>query len=240
MPNSPGLSFHLGKRLSFSDGIADLEFELQIRRGEWLGLLGPSGAGKTTVLRLLAGLDLADAGFIRIGQETWLDVARRYCMPTRRRQVGFVFQDHALFPHMTVQQNIHFARPKGADPALAEELLELVGLCGLRDSYPVRLSGGQQQRLALARALASAPRILLLDEPLSALDADLRREMQDLLLQIREKNLVDYAILVTHDLAEAGRLVDRSIRLERGRPRPLDACLMPLPHGAQPISINPS
>lgn len=236
MPNTPGLSFQLQKKLNFSDGLANLELELQLKRGEWLGLLGPSGAGKTTVLRLLAGLDVADGGFIHVEQERWLDVARGYSLPTRRRRVGFVFQDHALFPHMTVRQNMRFARPAGSETGRADELLELVGLSGLATSYPVRLSGGQQQRLALARALASAPRLLLLDEPLSALDADLRREMQDLLLNIRARNLVDYAILVTHDVGEAERLVDRSFRLQRGQPSVVDCP----PVFAENPSINPS
>ena len=217
MPSARHLEFHLQRNLNFSDGIAVLDIALKIPRGQWLALLGPSGAGKTTILRLLAGLTAADAGHIRMEQETWLDVGQGHNTPTRLRRCGFVFQDHALFPHMTVRRNVLFARPRGADPGLVDELLDLVGLTDLADRYPVQLSGGQQQRLALARALASSPRILLLDEPLSALDASLRREMQDLLLKIRASEMVDYAVLVTHDPDEAERLVDRTIRLERGR-----------------------
>jgi molybdate transport system ATP-binding protein len=217
MPTSRHLELQLRKRLTFSDGLATLDVALRLPRGQWLALLGPSGAGKTTLIRLLAGLTTADAGYIRMEQETWLDVARRYNMPTRLRRCGVIFQDHALFPHMTVRQNVVFARPKGAGPEMADELLALVGLSELSARYPIQLSGGQQQRLALARALASSPRILLLDEPLSALDPVLRREMQDLLLKIKNSALVDYAVLVTHDADEAGRLVDRSVRLARGR-----------------------
>lgn len=217
MQTSHYLEFQLHKRLNFADGIAALDVALRLPRGQWLALLGPSGAGKSTLLRLLAGLTAADAGHIRMEQDTWLDVARRNETPTRLRRCGVIFQDHALFPHMTVRQNVVFARPKGAGSEMADELLALVGLGELSARYPVQLSGGQQQRLALARALASSPRILLLDEPLSALDPDLRREMQDLLLKIRESELVDYAVLVTHDADESERLVDRNVRLVRGR-----------------------
>lgn len=217
MPTARHLEFHLRRYLNFADGVSALDVALGIPRGQWLALLGPSGAGKTTLLRLLAGLTAADAGHIRMEQETWLDVRLGNNTPTRLRRCGFVFQDHALFPHMTARRNALFARPRGADPGLIDELLDLVGLTDLADRYPVQLSGGQQQRLALARALASSPRILLLDEPLSALDAGLRREMQDLLLKVRAAELVDYAVLVTHDAGEAARLVDRTVRLERGR-----------------------
>ncbi len=217
MQTARHLEFQLRKRLNFSDGVATLDVALRVPRGQWLALRGPSGAGKTTLMRLLAGLTVADAGHIRIEQEIWLDVARQHNTPTRLRRCGVVFQDHALFPHMTVRQNVLLARPKGAGPEMADELLALVGLADLAARYPAHLSGGQQQRLALARALASAPRILLLDEPLSALDADLRREMQDLLLKIRASEWVDYAVLVTHDAGEAERLVDRTVRLARGQ-----------------------
>ena len=217
MPTSHHLEFQLEKRLNFSDGVGTLKVALRMPRGQWLALLGPSGAGKTTLLRLLAGLTVADAGHIRMEQDVWFDAARRHNTPTRLRRCGVVFQDHALFPHMTVRQNIMFARPKGAEQGVTDELLALVGLTELAARYPIQLSGGQQQRLALARALASSPRLLLLDEPLSALDADLRREMQGLLLKIRESALVDYAVLITHDASEAERLVERSVCLARGR-----------------------
>ena len=206
----------LRKSLNFADGRAMMDVSLKIPQGQWLAILGPSGAGKTTVLRLLAGLCAADEGHIKVGQDVWLDTASRLVKPTRLRKIGFVFQDHALFPHMTARKNIAFALPRGADEETVTEVLELVGLAGLAERYPSQLSGGQQQRLALARALTVRPLLLLLDEPLSSLDPRLRKDMQDLLLDIRQRGLVQYAVLVTHDDAEAGRLVDRMIRMDRG------------------------
>jgi molybdate transport system ATP-binding protein len=211
-----GLDFHFRKRLNFPHGEGLLDVALNVPCGQWLGLLGPSGAGKTSLLRLLAGLTDAEAGHIRIDGEPWFDIPRKIVVPTRMRRIGFVFQDHALFPHMSVRRNMEFARPRGHAPGALDDLLELVGLSGLADRYPAHLSGGQQQRLALARALASNPRLLLLDEPLSALDTRLREDMQDLLLKVRRRGLVRHVLLVTHDAAEASRLVDRVVRLERG------------------------
>lgn len=210
------LEFHLRKSLNFPDGAGGLDVALAVPHGQWLALLGPSGAGKTSVLRLLAGLADADGGHIRAGADCWLDRSLGFSLPTRRRRIGFVFQDHALFPHLCARRNLMFARPRGADAGRVDELLDLVGLSGLADRFPAQLSGGQAQRLALARALASEPRLLLFDEPLSALDPELRQEMQSLLIEVRRRGLVDCALLVTHDVAEATRLVDRVVRLERG------------------------
>ena len=214
---APSLDFRLQRRLAFADGDGQLDLALTLPRGQWLALLGPSGAGKTTLLRLLAGLTPADAGSIHAGGACWLDSARGINLPTRQRRIGFVFQDHALFPHMSVRGNVAFARPRGSAPARIDELLALVGLAGLAERRPAQLSGGQQQRLALARALATDARLLLLDEPLSALDSALRADMQALLQDVRQRGLVDAAILVTHDGDEAGRLCDRQVRLEHGR-----------------------
>lgn len=211
------LEFKLLKKLDFAQGITYLDIELEMPHGQWLALLGPSGAGKTTVLRLLAGLAAADAGHIRLHDEIWLDTASGRKLPARLRRTGFVFQDLALFPHMSCRRNVEFARPRGARRQVVDELLERVGLAGLAERYPVQLSGGQQQRLALARALACEPRFLLLDEPLSALDPCLRAEMQELLIDIRQQGLVEFAILVTHDAAEANLLADRCIHLDQGR-----------------------
>ena len=210
-----GLEFDLDKQLDFSTGSSRLAVTLNIEHGQWVALLGPSGAGKTTLLRLLAGLTTADAGHIRFNGTPWLDSTRNFSLPTRNRGIGFVFQDLGLFPHMTARQNVAFAHAPRAS-ATVDEFLELVGLEGLAGRYPAQLSGGQQQRLALARTLASAPSILLLDEPLAALDLALRLEMQSLLLDIRRRRLVDYAILVTHDTDEALLLADRIVRMECG------------------------
>jgi ABC-type Fe3+/spermidine/putrescine transport system ATPase subunit len=188
---------------------------LEVGQGEIVALLGPSGCGKTTTLRLIAGFEKADAGVIAIAGE---DLRRQ---PPFQRQIGLVFQDYALFPHMTVADNISYGlRRRGvARQACAQrvsELLELVRLTGLGSRMPAALSGGQQQRVALARALAISPKLLLLDEPLSNLDAklreELRGELRDLLVRLGITTLV-----VTHDQQEAIGLADRIAVMNRGR-----------------------
>ncbi|MBK9373251.1 MAG: ABC transporter ATP-binding protein [Holophagales bacterium] len=174
-------------------------------------LFGPSGSGKTTVLRALAGLDRPDEGTIVQGDETWLDTARGVFVPARRRRVGLLFQDYALFPHLTARQNVAFGLHRTGSAERARrtaEVLALLKLDGLGDRRPAELSGGQRQRVALARAIAPSPRLLLLDEPLSALDAptreELRGDLRALLLRLGVP-----AIVVTHDRIEALALGDR-------------------------------
>jgi len=215
---APGeLFFALRKSLNFASGEAQLDVSLRLPPGQWLALQGPSGAGKTTLLRLLAGLETAAEGVIRAGDEIWLDSRRGSCLPTRLRRAGMVFQELGLFPHMSARRQVDFARRPESKALPTAQLLELVGLDKLAERYPAELSGGQKQRLALARTLASAPRLLLLDEPLSALDPQLRRSMQALLQEVRASALVDYAILVSHDLDEACQLAARIVRLQRGQ-----------------------
>lgn len=210
------LECYLRKRLHSASGPGELEIGLSIERGESVALLGPSGSGKTTLLRLLAGLLPADAGHIAAFGRLWLDCAAGIDLPPRRRRAGLVFQDYALFPNMSVRGNLRFALPRGRRPGRADELLELAGLAALADVKPARLSGGQQQRLALVRALAAEPELLLLDEPLSALDGALRRELQEALAALRAEQRTTL-VLVTHDPAEALRLADRALLLEAGR-----------------------
>ncbi|MEJ7661517.1 MAG: ATP-binding cassette domain-containing protein [Hymenobacter sp.] len=165
------LDFHLTKALHTAAGPRTLDVALALPPGELLAMTGPSGAGKTTLLRLLAGLDRPDAGFVRFGGQTWSDAAAGQWLLPQRRPLGFVFQDYALFPNMTVRENLAFVAENQADKKqLVSELLELLELTELANRRPALLSGGQQQRVALARALARRPRLLLLDEPLSALD----------------------------------------------------------------------
>jgi molybdate transport system ATP-binding protein len=181
-------------------------------------LYGPSGAGKSTVLRCLAGLDAPDAGFIRFGGETWADAAARRLVPPQRRGVGLVFQEYALFPHLTVADNIGYAlRPLGAAARAArvDEVAELLRIADLLPRRPDRLSGGQRQRVALARALAPRPRLLLLDEPLSALDPPTREEVRGELRALLERTGIP-AIVVTHDRVEAMALGDRMAVLAEG------------------------
>ncbi|OUJ72483.1 ABC transporter ATP-binding protein [Hymenobacter crusticola] len=212
------LDFHLIKALHSAAGPATLDVHLAIRPGEFVALYGPSGAGKTTLLRLLAGLTRPEAGYLRAGEQVWYDDKRRVWLPPAHRSIGFVFQDYALFPNMTVQQNLAFALPRQQNQAIVPELLTLTGLEALAHRYPSQLSGGQQQRVALARALARRPRLLLLDEPLAAVDYPTRQHLQQALRHAHhEFNLT--TILVSHDPAEVHALADRVIELDLGRVR---------------------
>jgi molybdate transport system ATP-binding protein len=188
-------------------------------------LYGPSGAGKTTLLRCLAGLDRIDAGFIRFGDETWADVRARRFVPPQRRGVGFLFQEYALFPHLTVAENIAYAlrRAGGSERAgRVDEVARLLRISELLPRRPDRLSGGQRQRVALARALAPRPRLLLLDEPLSALDAPTREDLRGELRALLERTGIP-AIVVTHDRVEAMALGDRMAVLAEGGVRQVGA-----------------
>lgn len=187
-----------------------LELELSLGR-ETLALVGPSGAGKSTVLRAIAGLMRLERGRIALDDDVWLDAASGIDVPPERRGVGFVFQEYALFPHMTVRRNVAFAGSGRVD-----ELLDRFGIAGLADTRPGTLSGGERQRVALARALARDPVALLLDEPLSALDAytrvRVRAELRELLSELDMPTLI-----VTHDFEDAAALADRVGVLVEGR-----------------------
>jgi spermidine/putrescine ABC transporter ATP-binding subunit len=195
------------------------EISFPIRRGEFMTLLGPSGCGKTTVLNLIAGFFGPDGGEIRIDGELVNDV------PTYQRQIGMMFQNYALFPHMSVAANICYGLkvrrlPKSEIDRRLREVLALVRLTGYEDRRPRELSGGQQQRVALARALVINPKVLLLDEPLSALDKNLRASMQVELREIQRKLNVT-TLFVTHDQSEALSLSDRIAVMSEGRIRQL-------------------
>jgi molybdate transport system ATP-binding protein len=184
-------------------------------------LFGPSGSGKTTILRCLAGLDRPDEGHIRFGEATWFDAARSIYLSPQRRDVGYFFQEYALFPHLTVAGNVAYGLggfSRAEQRRRVEEMLTWFGLAGLGDRYPRQISGGEQQRAALARALVRRPRLLLLDEPLAALDAptreQVRRELRRLLTGLGVPTL-----LVTHDRMEALALGDSVVVLEGGRVR---------------------
>ena len=203
----------------FGDVVALHEVSLQVRRGEMLTLLGPSGCGKTTLLNLVAGFLAPDAGEIAI------DGARVTDLPTWRREIGMTFQNYALFPHMSVASNVGYGlRARRLDKKeigrRVRAVLDLVKLTGLEDRKPRQLSGGQQQRVALARALVVRPKVLLLDEPFSALDRNLRGAMQVELREIQRKLDVT-TIFVTHDQSEALSLSDRIAVMAEGRVRQL-------------------
>lgn len=205
----------VGVRKSFGGTVALDGVDLEIRRGEFFSLLGPSGCGKTTLLRLLAGFETPDGGRIEIGGKDMAGV------PPYQRPVNTVFQNYALFPHMTVVGNIAFGlRMKGLpQEAIRRKVawaLELVDLLGLEGRYPRELSGGQRQRVALARALVLEPEVLLLDEPLSALDLKLRQELRVELMQL-QRRLGTTFIFVTHDQEEALVMSDRIAVMRSGR-----------------------
>jgi molybdate transport system ATP-binding protein len=193
-----------------------MDVTLPLEAGTITALTGPSGAGKTTLLRLIAGLIRPQEGRITVDGKVWLDTEQRIFVPPQVRKAGIVFQDYALFPHLTVRQNIAFGLDKGDDPARVDELLQAVELTQLANQKPHQLSGGQQQRVALARALVRRPRLLLLDEPLSALDRSMRQRLQDFILKLHQQYALTI-LLVTHDLAEIFRLADRVVELENGK-----------------------
>ncbi|EAH7702191.1 ATP-binding cassette domain-containing protein [Campylobacter upsaliensis] len=207
------LEFCLKHTIKGIEGPINLDLDIMLSQGEISAIFGESGAGKTTLLRILAGLITPQKGFIRIGDEIWLDLKKGINLSPQKRSLGFVFQDYALFPNMSVRENLAYATQ---NQRKIDELLELIGLKELANSRPKELSGGQAQRVALARALAKEPKILLLDEPLSALDFKMRSHLQEELLKIL-KHFKTTALLVSHDLAEIYRLSARVLQLSGGK-----------------------
>lgn len=194
-----------------------LEFELKVV-DEIVVLFGASGSGKTTILNNIAGLENPDSGVIQLNGQIFYSKDGG-ALPPRKRNIGYLFQDYALFPHMTVGKNIKYGIKKNGEKDsanLISQLLEVLGISHLLKKYPHQISGGEKQRVALARALASEPSLLLLDEPLSALDEKTRIECQDELLRLHQIWKIPF-IVVTHDRKEAEKLGDRVLFLERGR-----------------------
>lgn len=203
-------------QLQKRQGDFSLDLHLEMESGTLVALFGPSGAGKSTSLRCLAGLAVPDDGHLRVDGETWFERASGINLPAQKRQVGYMFQDYALFPNMTVRGNLEFALRKGSDKKRVDTLIEMMELGELRHRKPDTLSGGQKQRVALARALVSEPRLLLLDEPLSALDPAIRQRLQDELLSL-QRHFGLTTIMVSHDVSEVFKLAHQVLVMEHGR-----------------------
>ncbi len=212
------LRIHLSKQLGDFTLRAKFEIGAQV-----LVLFGPSGAGKSLTLNCIAGLVTPDSGTIRLSDRVLFDHAEQVNSPTRERRVGYVFQNYALFPHLTIRENIAFGVRSGLDShRRIDEMLELTNLADFATRYPAQLSGGQQQRVALARALAPRPELLLLDEPFSALDAPTRMQLRHELLNL-QREFKTPTIFVTHDLGEAYFLADKLAVIHRGEILQIDA-----------------
>jgi len=203
------------KTMVSAQGNMLLEVNTQITSRELVALFGPSGAGKTTLLRLLAGLIKPDKGRITVRNVVWFDSARNINQPPQLRNIGYMFQDYALFPNMTVEENIHFAHPENNKKEVTD-LIETFGLSEFSKRKPSGLSGGQKQRVALARALARKPSLMLLDEPLSALDAGMRASLQGEIAKTHQL-FGATTILVSHDMNEVFRLANKVVCLEDGK-----------------------
>ncbi|EAI9297967.1 sulfate/molybdate ABC transporter ATP-binding protein [Campylobacter jejuni] len=199
--------------INTAKGKKQLELNTCLKANEITAIFGESGAGKTTLLKIIAGLIKPEFGRIEVGDELWLDTQKNINLAIQKRKIGFVFQDYALFPNMSVKENISYA---ATSKQKVEELLSLMNLENLAKIYPKNLSSGQAQRVALARALAREPQILLLDEPLSALDFKMRSFLQDELVKILQHFKIT-TLLVSHDLAEIYKLSHRILELSDGK-----------------------
>lgn len=210
------IQINISKPLHTADGTIDLRINKEIQKGDFLTLFGKSGSGKTTLLRIIAGLETPQSGKIVVDGEVWFDSSKKINLPPQKRNVGFVFQDYALFPHMSVRQNLEFALPNKKESKKIDEILEIMEIDNLSSMKPEHLSGGQKQRVAVARTLMTNPKMLLLDEPLSALDGAMRLKLQDELHAIHQKFGIT-SILVTHDISEVFRLSNRVFKISLGK-----------------------
>ena len=204
------ISLNIKKELHGSNGVMNLDINLSLQNGEFVALRGVSGSGKTTLLRVLAGLEEA-FGEIIVDDEIWLN--EKIKKPIQKRDIGFVFQDYALFPNLSVLDNLLYVKK---DKDLAKKLLRLTDLYELKNRYPDSLSGGQKQRVSLCRALMKRPKILLMDEPLSALDTHMRVKLQDEILALH-KEFGTTTIMVSHDPSEMYKLASRVLVLKDGK-----------------------
>jgi len=193
-----------------------LEIAFTVRAGALKVITGPSGAGKTTIVRLLAGLEKPDEGHIRFNGETWVDTHKRIFMPPQKRRIGYVFQEYTLFPHLTVYKNVSFA---ATDENAVVSLMKLFGIWHLKDQKPNKISGGERQRCAICQNMARNPRLLLLDEPFSSLDLEIRRKLRFELMQLNKRISLSM-VHITHDLAEALLLGNDVLSIVNGKENP--------------------
>lgn len=205
----------LQKHLHTADGKLLLHLDMALIKGEFVSLYGASGVGKTSILRMLAGFMQPDSGSVSVEGAMWFDSSRKINVRPQRRNAGMVFQDYALFPNMTVRENIAFALKKNEPTGIVDELLDVTGLTKLALRKPQELSGGQKQRVALARAIAQRPALLLLDEPLSAIDRELRLSLQETLQDVHRRYHLT-TIMVSHDVEEIVKLSDKVIHIVNG------------------------
>ena len=209
------IELNITKALYTADGIINLKINKEINKGDFLTIFGKSGSGKTTLLRILAGLETPQSGKIVVDKEIWFDSSKKINLAPQKRNVGFVFQDYALFPNMSVRKNLEFALRNKNEIKKIDQILEIMEIKNLSNMKPELLSGGQKQRVALARTLMTNPKILLLDEPLSALDTTMRLKLQDELKLIHQKFNIT-SILVSHDISEIFKLSNRVLKINLG------------------------
>ena len=210
------IELHIHKTLDGPEGPFSLDIDLEFRKGQFIALYGPSGAGKTSLLRILSGLLNPDSGYIRIGEKYWYEQGKKINVSPQKRNTGYVFQDYALFPNMTVLENIQFAAGRKGNTSKTATILELMELGALQHRKPQTLSGGQKQRVALARALVREPEMLLLDEPLSALDRKTRNRLQEYILRIQQEFQLT-TLLVSHDISEIMKLAGEVWMMDNGK-----------------------
>ncbi|MBD3637564.1 MAG: ATP-binding cassette domain-containing protein [Crocinitomicaceae bacterium] len=209
------ISISINKKLVSNGNTFNLELDFEARSAQVVTVYGPSGSGKTTFFRLLAGLEKPDNGKIVMGDTVWFDAVQKIDLSPQKRSIGYVFQDYALFPNMSIRENLEFGLPKGASKQIIEELIDIVELGELLERKPATLSGGQKQRVALARALVQQPKVLLLDEPFSSLDDQIRFKLLKYLIKVHQKYQFT-VFMVSHQLSEILYVSEQVMCLDNG------------------------